>query len=278
MKKKTTRRQTIQLSSKTYSLVQIDANNTSNKIPPSSAFLLDNYDYESAILYDKRSFWRLCYICILAKENIINIIFFKTPLDLQSLRICLFIFSYSCDLAFNTIFYSNQNISDKYHYQGDNLFLFTIVNNLLQTFLSSVVGLILVNLFQHLIDSRGAFEDIFRDEEKKMRLNKKYQVNKSKKLEIMEKIGKICYRWKLKIIIFIILEFLIMFFFYYFVTAFCEVYKKTQISWIYDFFMGFIISFATEIVASVLIAIFYILSLKYKFRFVYNLTIFFYNL
>ena len=272
------RRQKVKLSSKTYSLIQIDANNSSDNKPPSSDFLLDNYDYESAVLYDKRSFWRLCYICIIAKENIINIIFFKTPLDIQSLRMCLFIFIYSCDLAFNTIFYSTQNISDKYHYQGDNLFLFTIVNNLLQTILSSVVSLILVNVFQHMIDSRGAFEDIFRNEEKKMRSNKKYKVTENKKLEIMEKIRKISFRWKCKIVIFIILEYLLMLFFYYFVTAFCEVYKKTQISWIYDFLIGFIISFSAEIVISILIAIVYILSIRHKFKFVYNLTIFFYNL
>ena len=105
------------LSPKYYSLIQIDANNSTNNKPQSSDFLLDNYDYETAILYDKRNFFRIFYICLLAKENIINIIIFKTPLDLRSLRICLFIFSNSCDLAFNTIFYSNQNISEKYHYE-----------------------------------------------------------------------------------------------------------------------------------------------------------------
>ena len=134
------------LSSKIYSLIHIDANNTNNKRPPSSDFLLDNYDYETAIQYDKRSFWRIFYISIIAKENIINIILFKTPLDLKVLRICLFIFTYSCDLAFNTIFFSTQKISDKYHYEGDNLFLFTLINNLVQSIISAVVGLILVNI------------------------------------------------------------------------------------------------------------------------------------
>ena len=111
------------LSFKNYSLIQIDANNGSYKTKPvNSDFLLDNFDFNMAIKNDKRNFWRLFYICILDKENIINIIFFKTPLDLKSLRICLFIFTYSCDLAFNTIFYTNQSISDKYHYQGKNYF------------------------------------------------------------------------------------------------------------------------------------------------------------
>ena len=174
-----------------YSLIQIDANNSSNTKPMNSNIILDIYDYETALKYDKRNYWRLFYICILAKENIINLFFFKTPLDIQSLRVCLFLFTYSCDLAFNTIFFTNENISDKYHYSGNNLFIFSILNNLIQSIISSIVGLILVNIFQHMIDSRGNFEDIFREEEKKMRKNKNYKVKKKTKLKIIENLKKI---------------------------------------------------------------------------------------
>ena len=269
----------IKLSQKYYSLIQIDANKGGYKSKPiNSDFILDNYDYDLAIKYDKRKFWRLFYICILAKENIINIIFFKTPLNIQSLRACLFIFCYSCDLAFNTIFYTKQNISDKYHYHGDNLFLFTMVNNLLQTIISSLAALLVVNIFQHMIDSRGPFEDVFKEEEKKMREIKNYKVDKKTKIEILEKIRKLSSRLKCKIIFFIILEFVTMLFFYYFVTAFCEVYNKTQKSWLYDFFTGFFISLLTEIVFSFFIVVCYIISIRYKIKFIYNISIFFYNL
>ena len=79
-------------------------------------------------------------------------------------------------------------------------------------------------------------------------------------------------------ILFVVLEFLIMLFFYYFVTAFCDVYKNTQISWLYDFFISFLISFATEIFGSFFLAIFYIISIKYKNKYLYKIVIFFYNL
>ena len=266
------------LSSKCYSLIQIDANNSINKRPPNSDFILDNYDYETALIYDNRKFWRIFYISILAKENIINIILFKTPLDIRPLRICLFIFSYSCDLAFNTIFFTNQNISDKYHYEGNNLFLFTLINNSIISIISSLVGLILVNIFQHMIDARGDFEDIFRNEEKKMRENKKYKVSRKRKSEILKNIKDLYLNLKNKIIFFIIFEFSIMLFFYYFVTSFCEVYKKTQISWLSDFFSSFFISFGSEIIGALIITIFYIFSIRYKLKYVYNVVLFFYNL
>ena len=261
-----------------YSLIQIDANNSKNKEPPYSNLLLDNYDYDTAIIYDKRDFRRIFFICILAKENFANILFLKTPLDLKPLRVCNFIFSYSCDLAFNTIFYSNKNISEKYHYQGKNVFFFSLINNLIISVVSSLVGLILVNLLQHLYDFRGNFENVFRKEEKKLRNNNDYKVSKDTKIKLFNKLKKICYRLRFEIILFIIFEFSIMLFFYYFVTAFCEVYNNTQISWLIDFFYSFIISLACEIIGALILAIFYLLSLKYKIKIIYNAILFFYNL
>ena len=265
-------------SSKNYSLINIDANNSKKFKSQNSNFILDTFDFNTAIKYDKRKFCKIFYICILTKENIINIIFFKTPLDLFSLRFCLFIFIYSSDLAFNTIFYSNENISEKYHYKGNNLFIFSLINNLIQSIISSIVSIILVNSFQHMIDSRNHYENVFKEEEIKMRKNKKYKVNKEIKLKIIDKIRLISSKLKYKIIIFIIFEFIFMLFFYYFVTAFCEVYKQTQISWLYDFFISFLISVTAEILGSLLIAVFYILSIKYRLKTLYRIIIFLYNI
>ena len=218
------------------------------------------------------------YISVLGKDNIINIIFFKTPLDLQALRLCNFIFSISSDLAFNAIFFSNQSISDKYHYKGKNLFFFVIINNLIQSIISSLVGLFLVNVFHHMFDYRANFEDIFREEEKKLRNNKNYKVNKSTKHKISDDLQKNFIKLKRNVILFIIFEFLLMLFYYYFVTAFCEVYKMTQSSWIADFLSSFIISFFSGIVESFVIAVSYFISLKYKVKIIYNISLFFYNI
>ena len=75
-----------------------------------SNYLLNNYDYEEAINNEKRNFFRIYYICLLSKENIINTFFFKSSLESHPLRISIFIFNYSCDFALNTLFYLNQNI------------------------------------------------------------------------------------------------------------------------------------------------------------------------
>ena len=66
-----------------YFLIKIDAKNTINYSSHESKFFLDNFNYEDAIIYDKRPFWRLYLICLFAKENIINTFFIYSPLDLK---------------------------------------------------------------------------------------------------------------------------------------------------------------------------------------------------
>ena len=103
-------------------------------------------------------------------------------------------------------------------------------------------------------------------------------INNNNKYNKLIFLRKICNVLKCKIILFIIFEFLLMLFFYYFVTSFCEVYKNTQVSWLYDFLISFLISFAFEIFGAFLIAIFYILSLRYKIKCLYLICLFFYDL
>ena len=69
-----------------------------------------------------------------------------------------------------------------------------------------------------------------------------------------------------------------MIFFYYFVTAFCDVYKETQITWIYDFLVTLILPFVGELFIAFIISTFYIFSIRYKIKFIYNIVLFFYHL
>ena len=261
-----------------YCLIQIDANNSFNKEPPNSKIILDNYSYEEAIKYEKRSFWSIYYIVLITKENILNIILLNSPLELTSLRLCIIIFIYSCDLSLNTLFYFNDNISDKFHYDGENLYLFTLFNNMSISIISTFLSLSLVIFLEYLTNSKDNIEDLFRTEEKKMRKDNNYCVSKRRGKEILITIFEINKKLKIKIIFFFIIEMLLMLFFYYFVTAFCEVYKETQISWITDSVVSFIIGFPIEFLFSLLISVLYIISVEKKFKFLYSFTMFLYHL
>jgi hypothetical protein len=260
-----------------YNLIQISANNSPNNTPPQSNCFLDNYNYGEAIKYDKRTFCRIYYICILAEENILNIILVNSPLELKSLRICLLIFIYSCDFALNTLFYFNSNISDKYHYNGNNKFFYTIFNNMSISVISSFISLVLLIFFKILTTSKDDIEDLFRKEERKMRKNSNYVVNFIKRKQILMKVYEINKKLKIKIIIFFIIEFSVILFFFYFVTAFCEVYKESQISWITDSLISFLLSFPIELGIALLIAVLYKISIQKKCKWLYKIVMIFYN-
>ena len=260
-----------------YNLIHINANNDSHNRPLDSKYILDNYVYETAILYDHRDFWRIYFICILARENIINTFFFRSPLELQSIRLCLFLFNYSCDFALNAFFYLNENISDRYHYKGENLFFYSIINNLTISLSCAIFSFLLSNLLSYLTNSKDDIVFLFRREEEKMRKNKKYKVSNSIKNKILIKLKIIFKMLKIKIIFFIIAETLILLFFAYYMIVFCEIYKETQMSWLADSGMSFLISIPLELLSSFVMAVFYYISIRFDLKFIYNIVMFFYQ-
>ena len=261
-----------------YHLIQMNADNTTNRIPPESKYILDNYDYDTAIKYENRSFCRIFYICLLSKENILNTFFFKSYLEVQSLRLTSFIFSYSCDLALNALFYLNKKISDKYHYEGNYQLFFTIINNITISVSSTIFSFLLVKSLEFLTNSKDDIEKLFRIEEQKMRRDKDFIVSLKTKRNIHIELIKIFKLLNIKIIIYIIIELIIMLFFFYYITSFCEVYKDTQMSWALDSFISFLLSILTELFTSFLTTVLYLISLKYQLRILYKFVIFFYGI
>ena len=206
--------------------------NHTNYINKDSVFKYNLYydRYEDAIIYEDRNICKLFLIFLVVKEKIINTFCFKSPLELKSLHICLLIFIYSCNFSLNSLFYFSDNISDKYHYNNNSLYLFTLINNLSICLISTLLSNAIVMLLRYLISSRKEIEDTFREEEKMIIKNKNNFINKKNKKKIFIKLIKILSKLRKKFILFIIIEFIFLLFFLYFTTAFCEVYKSTQIS------------------------------------------------
>ena len=254
-----------------YKLILINANNSKDHNPFKSNYVINNYDYDEAIIYEKRSFCRIFFILLIAKENILNMIFFNPPLVLKPIRISLFIFNYACDYALNALFYLSDNISDKYHYTGLYAELYTLVNNFLISFVSTVVSFILLTFFDILSQSTSKIEKLFREEEVLLKNDIKYKVPDEKKSEIRNKIKDIIKCLRIKIIFFIILESIFMLFFFYYATAFCQVYKSTQVSWILDCISSYVISLGITLVLSFIFSIFYKLSIKYQLKLLYKI-------
>ena len=188
------------------------------------------------------------------------------------MRICLLLFSYTSDLALNTLFYFSDNISDKYHYTGKYLFWYTIFNNLIISVISTILSIILGLILSSMTDSKSRIEEEFKKEEVKLRENKDYIVTAERKEEIMTSITKSLKCLKIKMVIFVIIDLIILLFFYYFTTAFCSVYSGTQRSWISDAIVSIIIAIPIEVAIALVITIVYKIALKYKCKFLHKIS------
>ena len=190
----------------------------------------------------------------------------------------MFIFHYSCDFSLNAIFYLNGNISDRYNYDGDSLYFYSFVNNITISVCSTLVSYFFAILFRYLIYSKKEIRNVFRQEEDKMKKNKKYFVSIETKNKIINEIERIYKKLKIKIAIFIVMEFLLMIFFWYYVSLFCAVYKETQESWLIDSLLSLLYSIFVKFAICLMLSSLYLSAIKYKIEILYEITMFIYNL
>ena len=258
-----------------YNLIKIDANNSSEKELKFSKYTVDNNDYELALIYENRSFCRILWIFYATKNDLLNTFCIKSPLNLRILRINLLLMSIGSDFIFNSLFYFSDNISDQYHYEGENKFSNSFLLNLFSTIISTCLSMFITFIFQMLTESNDNLEEGFREEEAKMRKDDNYIVSNERKFEIKNGIIKTLKILKIKIIIFIFLDSIIHLFSSYYMIAFCEVYKNTQINWFTDSISSTFLSFFAQILTSFILTILYKISLKCKCCLFYKIVLFF---
>ena len=260
-----------------FNIININIKNKDNQYTPKeSKQILNNYTFEQAIKYDYRSICLIYYIILLSKQPIFHAFLFKSPLELFSIRLCLLLFIYSSDLALNALFYLDDKISEKYHY-AQNFFLFAFSNNITVILLSTFTGFLFMTLFTNLSNSTNEMRNIFREEEEKLTKNKKYNVSDKRKKEIINEIEKILTKFKIKIIILIIIEFSLMLFFWYYVTAFCHVYNSTQYSWLFDSFLSILSRSVVDFLVPMGFAKLYRMAIESNVYCLYKIALFFYS-
>ena len=256
--------------------INLTKKNKKKIIPKDSDKILNNYSFDEAIEYDRRSFCKIFYIFLLAKQVIFHTFLYKSPLELISIRILVLIFIFSTDLLLNAFFYFNSFISKKYRY-SKGLFFFTFTNTISIIFLSIIIGFIFLIAITKLSNSTYAIRDIFKKEEDKIKSDNNYKTTEQRKAEIKKEIDEILKKIKIKNIVLFIVEFVVMLFYWYFITAFCHVYTNTQVSWILDSFLTIIISFFIECLFWLLFAELYRISVDNKAKSIYTFIMFLYN-
>ena len=215
---------------------------------------LDDMDYEEALIYDNRSYLKMYWSSLIDSQIILNTFFSDNNLNLFIIKLSFFIFSFEISFFLNTLFYTDEYISDAYHNNG----VLDFVSGLPKSIYSFIATLLLTNLLKILSNSRSELLKIIRE--------------KSKDKEYFNLINAKLKKVKIKLIIYFILIFVLGLFFLYYVSSFCAVYRYSQKYWLYGCLESFAMDFATAFVTSLFVSFFKYIAIKKKIKCLFTLS------
>ena len=206
---------------------------------------LNTLQYEQAIIHDKRTYLQY-YWSLLKKKQLILFTFIpKNDYNLFSLKISLFLLSFSLYFTVNTFFF-NDNTMHKIHSNNGE---YNIIYQIPQILYSSIICSIINTILKMLSLSENNILVIKREN------NFDIALKNSKKIKDCINIKFIC---------FFVIGNIFIIFFWYFIACFCAVYTNTQIILIKDTLISFTLSMLYPFGLCLLPGFFRIPALKAK--------------
>ena len=170
---------------------------------------LNSLDYNIAVYIDKRTYFQY-YWSLLKKKHLILFTFIPAnDYNLFSLKIALFLLSFSLYFTINGFFFTDSTMNKITENNGSFDFIYQIPQILYSSIISAIINMLLKIL------SLSEKNIIFLKQEKDFIIAK----NESKRI-------RKCIIFKF--ILFFIISNLLLIFFWYFITCFCAVYVNTQ--------------------------------------------------
>ena len=208
----------------------------------------NDFNYDEALLYDKRSFCGYYWSLIKTKQ----IFFFTYCVDndynSKEIKRCLFLFWLSLDYTMNALFFNESTLHKIYEDKGKYNFFYQLIKTF-YAFLISFVIMKIVTLFSITEDNIA-------------KIKKDSKIKKNPKIE--DKKIKYIHSLKLKYIIFFICMILILLFFWYYLSSFCAVFINTQVTLIINTLVGYVDSLVYLVIISFIICCLRYCSLKAK--------------
>lgn len=220
---------------------------------------INNIPYTQALRIDNRSFVQIFASILFHKIECINIIYYRNDIVHLSLPISIYITSLLMDLTLNCLLYTDDEISEKYHNDGKLKFITSFTLSLF----SNIISAIIIYIVSKLTEFSAVLELIIRDV--------------SDQNNYYSNIVKFKKYFKLKISFFFIIQFILNFLMFYYMSVFCAVYNKTQGSILINYLYGILESLIFSIGIALVISIIRFLSIKYKWKSIYNASKYFYD-
>ena len=236
------------------SLIKLKSNQNALLKLSKTNYELQDFDYEEAIIYDKRSYLKMYWGFLVETQVIFGTFCTNNNLDLFVIKLSFFVFTFQISFFLNALFYGDKYISEAYHNNG----ILNFFSGLPKSIYSFVATLITTDLLRMLSNSKSELMKIIK--EKRYYKNYLYLINNK-----LDKLSS-------KLIIYFILVYIFGAFFLYYVTIFCIVYKNSQKYW----FLGCLESFGMDSLVAIIICIFLALfryiSIKNRVKCFYTLA------
>ena len=194
-----------------------------------------------AIYIDKRNIFQMFMSLIIQKLEFINLFFRNDKIKIMIVN--EYILSLLINFFFNTLLYTDEVVSNKYHNNGELDMIVTLTLSLLSNVITSII--VYYSKYSKGIEER--FDLIL-----ELKIRKYYLKN----IELIFKYLKI------KLFCFLFTELLILFCCFYYVVIFCIVYSYSKKSLLINYLMSLLESFITSIAITIIILVTRLIGLK----------------
>ena len=159
----------------------------------------------------------------------------------------------------NALLYSDDVVSQKYHNNGSLDLITSLSLSLISNIVSSLAIWIIKRLTNYNHYLLILINDVYRE------------------LPFLYMFKKIYKYIKIKIFIFFSLSFIACVSMTYYLFVFCQVYEKSQVSLLTNYFLGIVESLITLVATSLIISILRFISLKCKYKNIYRTSVYINN-
>ena len=250
------------LNSNNESPIKMTINNIKIKENEDNIEYIDYNDYElnwlkfeNSIKYDKRTYCQY-YVSLLKTKHIIIMTFFNNnDYNSVTVKICLFLFSFSLNYTINALFYTNKTMNKIYEEQGKFDFLYRLPQILYSTIISTIIN--------YLMNS------ISLTQKNVLALKKK---DNSLSETIHNRFSKLFFLLKLKFTLFFDISIIFLLFFWYYISCFSAVYKNTQFYVIKDTLISFGILILYQLIINLIPGFFRISAIKENKPWLYTIS------
>ena len=185
---------------------------------------MNSFSYETAILYDKRTYCQYYISLLKTKHSFIFSFIYNEDYNSKIIKINIFFIGFSIYYAVNALFYNDDTMHKIYEDKGS----FDFIYQLPQIIYSSIISLILTTILKLLALSNDSIIE--------------FKQNKTKE-NLYERGSELEKKLRIRFITYFLVSFIFLLFFWYYISMFGAIYINTQFHLLKDTFTSFGLSF-----------------------------------